>query len=117
MSDTVTYQSTALPEVTVTRTVSAVTGRKMFRSVVSILEIDPSRSVTAEERAAGITALNPPTVIAMGTNALLRRSVQAACVAYESTPGFSFDGQALAGISHRVSHSLLQALRKLGEDV
>ena len=117
MSDVATYESTSLPEVTVTRTVSSVTGRKMFTAVVSILEIDPDRSVTAEERVSGISSLNPPTVTAMGTNTLIRRAVQATCAAYESTPGFTFDGKALAGISHRVSHSLLQALRKLGEDV
>lgn len=114
---TATNDEDAVPACTVTRVTSDITGRKRYTAVVDLLEVDPNRSVTAEERTLGISSLNPPTATANTPALVVRLAVEACCNAYEATDGFDFDAEILASISYRVSHTVAQALRKLGEEV
>ena len=114
---TATYDAVGVPECTITKTVSATSGRKRFTVALDLQEINPVRGVTAEERSRGITSLNPPTVSADTPNALIRKAVVACSNAIHETEGFAMSGYLLIMLSFRVSHSVLQALRAIGEDV
>lgn len=116
-SETTTYDQTSVPSVTLTREISDTTGRATYRAEIEILELSPTRTETAEERVKGIISLDPPTVAARSPNELIRLGVEACGNAYQSTDGYSLDAEVLTRLSYSVSHSLLMALRQLGEDV
>lgn len=112
-----TYDQEGVPACTATKTTSDVTGASTFSVVIDLLELDPGRSITSEERTKGITSLNPPTVEARTANDLVRLSVEACCNAYDETEGYSLDAESLTYMSMKISQTVLQALRKIGEDV
>lgn len=113
-TETATYDQVSVPTCTVTKTTSDTTGAVLYSVSVDLLEIAPGRSVTAEERAKGISSINPPTVSSRVPNELIRLAVEACCSAYDETDGFGFDAESLAYMSMRVSYSVAQALRSLG---
>ena len=115
--ETATYDQVALPSCEVTKTTSPTSGRSTYRVEVSLLELNPVRSTTAEERVRGVISLNPPTVEARTPNDLIRLAVDTCLIAYDETDGFEIDGEVLAYMSARVGFSVAQAIRLLGIDV
>lgn len=57
MSTTIVYDVTSRPKVTITRD-----DDDGFTAVVEVEGLEPQRGTSAEERAVGITSLDPPTV-------------------------------------------------------
>lgn len=115
--ETASYDQVSVPSCEVTKTTSDTTGRSIYRVEVSLLELDPVRTTTAEERVRGVVSLNPPTVQARTPNELVRLAVDTCLTAYDETEGFSIDGEVIAYMSMRVGFSVSQALRELGVDI
>lgn len=116
-SETVTYEQVSAPAVTLTKDTSDTTGRVRYTVVVNLLGLVPTRSTTAEERLSGISSLDPPTVSANTPGELVRLAIAACKNSYNETEGYALTATSGAEIAYRVGFSVLQALRKLGEDV
>lgn len=119
MSETVVYDSTILPKVTLTRTTAGG-----FECVLEVDGLEPQRATTAEERAAGITSLDPPTVSISAKKtpgkthrALLDASWRAVSASATSTTGETGGPGGLAMTCLRVTMAVRHALRALDEGI
>lgn len=119
MSQTVVYDAVDAPKVTLT-----LTDELGFECIVEIDGLEPTRSTTAEERAAGITSLDPPTiqVSARSTRylthrALLDASWRAVSASATSTTGTTGGPGGLIMTCWRVTSAVRHALRLLDEDI
>jgi hypothetical protein len=119
VSTTVVYDAVDAPKVTLTRTDEL--------GFVCIIELDglaPQRSTTPEERAAGITSFDPPTIVvraqtdrAKAHRALLDASWRAVSASATSTTGETGGPGGLAMTCYRITAAVRHALRMLDEDI
>lgn len=119
MATTVTYDKIYAPRVTLTKEDTGA-----FLAVVEVDGIEPTRLETAEERAAGILTLNPPTVRAPvrqnpydSHRILIDGCCRAVQSAISSTTGETGGPAALMMGHMRVSFAVRRALRLLGEEI
>lgn len=118
MSDTVVYDETWTPKVTLTR------GDDYFEAVVEVTELDPQRYLSADERFAGIRDLDPPTVRVPilrrrrdSHRRLIDSAQRAVTAATTSTLGSTGGPAALLFTHFRVALGIRGALRMLDEDI
>lgn len=116
---TTTYDVNGFPAVTLTRDVDGG-----LLAVVDITGLEPTRTTTSEERTAGVTSLDPPTVaIAAKTDraktvrALIDGAVRAVWASAASTLGTAGGMGDLVVSGWRTSVAVKQALRAIDEDV
>lgn len=98
-----------LPKVTVT------SSGKGYSATVEILGIAPTRSISAEERFAGISSLDPPTVSARTRIELIRRATRATLNAIQATDE-SVTPAIAARVAYGVDYAIRDAFEKLGLD-
>jgi hypothetical protein len=114
------YERDYTPRVTLSRD---ATGK--LTAVIEVEGVAPDRTPNAEERAAGITSLDPPTIVVRplaSRSATLRRlldaSWRAVAEAAKSTPEVETLTPAdLSTIGYRVTSAVRAALRLIKEDV
>jgi hypothetical protein len=118
MSTTVTYDGSGLPTTTLTDDGTA------FEAVLELDGLDPQRGTTAEERARGISSLNPPTVrvrkrvvAADAHRALIDAAKLAVEAAVVSTNGDTGGPADLLMCRFKVAVAVRGALRLLGEEI
>lgn len=119
MSTTVVYDAADAPKVTLT-----LTDEQGFLCVVELEGLEPQRAVTAEERAAGITSLDPPTVAVRALpdryethRALLDAAWRAVSCSATSTTGDTGGPGGIAMCCYRVTAAVRHALRLLDEQI
>lgn len=120
MATTVVYDAKDAPKVTLTKDDAGG-----FTAVIEVEGLEPQRSTTAEERVAGITSLDPPTITvrklatAYSTHrALIDASWRAVSASATSTLGGDTGGPGgLICTCIRVTAAVRHALRMLDEDV
>lgn len=119
MATTVTYDPAWGPTVTLT-----VRDDGGVDAVVDVDGLEPQRDTTVEERAAGITSLDPPTVSVAAAStrydtqrAVLDASWRAVCASATSTLGDSGGPAAMLLTCLRVTMAVRHALRLAGEDI
>lgn len=119
MTTTVVYDTSGAPKVTLTRTDAGG-----FTCLVEVDGLEPQRGTTAEERAAGITSLDPPTIVvppkstaAKTHRALLDASWRAVSSSATSTTGETGGPGGLAMTCLRVTMAVRHALRMLDEEI
>lgn len=115
-SSSYTFDAIRLPHVNLTVEVLDTTGQTFYTAEVSLTELDPSRTTTAEERTAGISGLNPPTVRAQTPQTLINLAIRACSSAYDSTPGFTLTPDVYASLTYSVAASISGALNLAGVD-
>jgi len=116
---TIIYEAASGPRITLTKS-----GGGAFSAVVEVAGLNPVRSVSADERRAGVVALSPPTVrlpaIASAKEAH-RQLIDVACravgSALASSDGADPSPGELVMVSLRVAFAMRGALRELGEDI
>lgn len=117
-TNTYTYEQVKLPTTELTVTTDTNTGETAYTCVVNLLEIDPVRSTSAEERAAGITSLNPPTVRVLNDPQMLINTCVRACGSgIDATDGVELSPLGYGYLSMYVPLAVLGALRLAGVDV
>lgn len=102
------FDATACPSV-------SLSTNPRFRAVITVLGLNPLRTLSAEERLGGIESLNPPTVYAKGPAALIKLAVRAVLASVEAT-GTEVTPAMLAVVSYSVAHSVRGALLSAGID-
>lgn len=119
MSTTVTVDLAYLPTVELT---VADDGR--ISATIEVDGLEPSRETTAEERTAGITSLDPPTISVrpLSTRAKTHRSaIDAACRAVASSAQASVEDEIgpgeLAMLYYRTATAMRRALRLAAEEI
>lgn len=120
MSTTVVYDTSFAPKVTLTKDDAGG-----FTAVIEVEGLDPQRGTSADERAMGITSLDPPTVTvsarasAYSTHrALIDASWRAVSASATSTLGGDTGGPAgLICTCLRVTAAVRHALRLLEEEI
>lgn len=119
MSTTVVYDGATGPKVTLTRTDAGG-----FECVLEVDGLEPQRATTAEERAVGITSLDPPTVMisprptaAKTHRALIDASFRAVSASATSTTGETGGVGGLLMTCLRVTMAVRHALRMLDEEI
>lgn len=112
MSTTVVWESAATPKVTLT-----LGDDGAYTAVLELDGLDPVRETTAEERTAGISSLDPPTVRARTVRALIEGAQRAVLAGAESTTGSTGGAAAIVLSSYRVALGVRMALRLLDEDL
>ena len=119
MATTVTYDKTDQPKVTLTKDDDG-----NFLAVVEVDGLAPVRTTSAEERAAGITSIDPPTVRVAkrvvpkdAHNLLINLCCRAVSVSATSTLGTNGGPGGLIMGYLRVAMGVRGALRELGEDI
>ena len=112
MADVQVFESNGLPRATVTREDDG-----SFSCVVDQIDgLAPTRTMSQEEIAMGITSLDPPTCVADTAAELVDVAELAVCEAVDATDRESTPAEWLM-ISLRVGMSVKGALRAMGEDV
>lgn len=118
MSTTVIYDADDAPRVTLT-----LTDELGYECVVEIDGLEPTRSATAEERAAGIVSLEPPTVHVAARasrydthRALLDASWRAVSASATSTTGVTGGPAELVMVCWRVTAAVRHAVRVLAAE-
>lgn len=116
---TVVYDAPGVPRVTLTKTAQGA-----FEATIEVEGLAPQRAASAEERFAGISSLDPPTVRARprrNVRQVHRTLVGLACRAVSSaatsTTGSTGGPGAVICTYMRVAFAMRQALRRLGEDI
>lgn len=119
MSTTVVYDAVDAPKVTLT-----LTDAQGLNCTIEVEGLAPQRSTTAEEQAAGISSLDPPTIAvrAQPTRAathrrLLDAATRAVSASAASTTGETGGPGALALTCYRVTAAVRHALRMLDESI
>jgi len=119
VSTSVVYDASTGPKVTLTRTDAGG-----FQCVLEVDGLEPQRATTAEERAVGITSLDPPTVViapqatsAKTHRALIDASWRAVSASATSTTGETGGVAGLLMTCLRVTMSVRHALRLLEEEI
>lgn len=119
MSTTVVYDAVDAPKVTLTRTDTLG-----FECIIEVAGLEPERTTTAEERAAGITSLDPPTIAVRAQadrskthRALLDACWRAVSASATSTTGDTGGPGGLAMTNYRVTAAVRHALRMLDESI
>jgi hypothetical protein len=107
---TVTYDAVWSPKVTLTK------DGNVYSAVIEVEGLDPQRETSAEERRAGISSLNPPTVRATSARRLIDAACRAVAASATSTTGESGGPGGLAMSYFLTARSVKQAIRLLGED-
>lgn len=114
---TYSYDAVRLPQVDLTVEVNDTTGQTIYTAVVNLLELSPERTLTAEERTAGITSLDPPTVTSQIPQELVNLAVRACASSYDATEGLTLTPEIYASLSYSIPGGVMGALRKAGVDV
>lgn len=116
---TIVHDVEMSPKVTLTRTANIG-----FACIVEVEGLDPKRTVTAEEKAAGITSLNPPTVVIGPRDkrkdthrALLDAIWRAVSASATSTLGETGGPGEIAMCCYRVTRAVRHALRLIDEPI
>lgn len=119
MSTTVVVDSSYLPKVTLT-----VQDSGSMSAVIEVEGLSPTRGTTAEERARGITSLDPPTITARSYasrtkthRALIGSAWNAVSSSATSTDGSTGGPGAIAMLFLRTVIAVRRALRLAGEDI
>lgn len=119
MSTTVSYSPSWGPDVTVT-----VDDAGGIECVLTIDELEPTRETSADERAMGISSLDPPTISVRARStrydthrALLDASALAVSASAQATDGASGGPGGLLIMNYRVKTAIRHALRLAGEDI
>lgn len=120
MSTTVNYAPSWGPDVTLT-----VDDDLNIEAIIELDELEPTRDTTAEERIAGISSLDPPTVSIQAkrsrydtVRAVIDGAWLAVAASVEATDGYAAAGPgALLMLNLRVTMAVREALRRAGEDV
>lgn len=114
---TYTYDAVRLPQVDLTVVVDDVTGQTRYTAVVWLLELDPIRTTTSEERVAGISSISPPTVTSQIPQEVINLALRACGSAYHNTAGLELTPDIYASLSYTVPAAVAGALRLAGADV
>lgn len=116
---TTTYDVSGFPAVALTRDVDGG-----LVAVIEITGLEPTRDTTSEERSAGVTSLDPPTVAiaaksdrAKTLRALVDGAVRAVWASASSTLDTTGGIGELVISGWRTSVAVKQALRAIDEDV
>ena len=109
MMGTATSDLDGLPRVTVTL------DAKGYAATVEILGLSPGRSISAEERFAGISSLDPPTVRAKTAHEMIRLAIRATLSAIQATDQSVVPAVA-AAVAYGVDFAARNALEALKED-
>ena len=116
-TNTYTFDAVHAPEVVLTVEVLDTTGQTFYTAVVNLLELDPGRTLTAEERTAGIVSLNPPTVTSQTPQTVIDLAVRACASSYEATEGLTLTPTIYAALGYSVPYGVAGALRMAGANV
>lgn len=117
LEQTYTFDAVRCPEVVLVKSTSQTTGQVIYKATINLLELDPVRTITAEELDAGITSLNPPTVQAQIPQDLINLAIRACGSAYENTDGLTMSADVYASLGYSVPHAVAGALRLAGVDI
>lgn len=120
MSTTVTFDPSWGPKVTL-----MVNDAGDIEATIEVAELEPTRDTTTEERAAGITSLDPPTISIRALasrydtcRAAIEAASRAVAASAEMTDGFAGATPGELTMMHqRVTATMREALRKADEDV
>lgn len=117
MSQTVVYNTDGRPKVTLTRD-----DDDGLEAIIEVDGLEPTRDTTAEERAVGITSLDPPTVSVRDRSdraevlrALIDGGNRAVNASATSTLGETGGAYGMACSCYRVSSAIKAAIRMLSD--
>ena len=116
-STTYSLDAARAPQVDLTVEVIDTTGQTFYTATVNLLELDPVRTTTAEERTAGITSLDPPTVTSQVPQDVVNLAVRACASSYDATDGIELTHEIYAAIGYSVPYAVAGALRLAGVDI
>jgi hypothetical protein len=115
-SATYSYDIVRQPSVDLTVEVLDTTGQTFYTAVVNILELAPDRSTTAEERTAGISSIDPPTVRSQTPQDLINLAIRACGSSLGNTPGVELTPDLYASLAYSVALAVSGALNLAGVD-
>ncbi|HEX4336930.1 MAG TPA: hypothetical protein VH062_13515 [Polyangiaceae bacterium] len=118
VSRTAVFDCDGTPRTTITKTATAYT------AIVEVTGLAPTRGTNADERAVGITSLDPPTVTvrrqrdaSKSLRALIDGAVRAVMASATSTTGETGGPGGLILTVCHVTRGVRNALRYLGEEI
>lgn len=112
------FDGTRLPATTLSVTTDEDTGRQIYTATATIVGLEPNRGTTAEERIAGITSLEPPTVTGNAVQEIIDLLERACLAAYDASGLVDVDTlpTVQATLAGSLRFSIAECFRQAGID-
>jgi hypothetical protein len=109
------FDANRLPATTLTVDTDDTTGRSLYTATVTITGLEPNRETNTDERVAGITSLDPPTVVSESVQGTIDLAWLACLNSYEAS-GLEITPTVMDVLGCAVRYSLAECFSQAGID-